>query len=154
MNYYIAQGNEQRGPFTAEQLQAGGLRADTLVWREGMAQWQPAQSVPELQPLVMVAPVSYAAPLAYTSAPPFDSSVGSKKILAGILGIVLGGFGIHKFVLGFVWPGLIVLLATVLTCGMAGILTHIIGIIEGIVYLTRTDEEFYRTYIVERRQWF
>ena len=154
MNYYIAQGNEQRGPFTVEQLRAGGLASDTLVWCEGMAHGKPRQMVPELQPLVMGAAVSYATPLAYTSPPPFDQSVSSKKIAAGILGIMLGGLGIHKFVLGFVGPGLILLLVTVLTCGFAWPLTHIIGLVEGIVYLTKSDEEFYRTYIVERRQWF
>jgi len=31
---------------------------------------------------------------------------------------------------------------------------HIIGIIEGVIYLTKTDEEFYRLYIVGRRGWF
>ena len=151
MNYYIAAGSEQRGPFTVEQLRGMGLRPDTLVWAEGMPQWQAAHLIPELQPLLtMPAP-----PISYPSPAPYDpSAAGSKKIAAGICGILLGGLGIHKFILGFVGPGLILLLSTVLTCGMAAAVTHIIGLIEGIIYLTKSDEEFYRTYIVERRQWF
>jgi hypothetical protein len=30
----------------------------------------------------------------------------------------------------------------------------IIGLIEGIIYLTKTDEEFYQTYVVEKKAWF
>jgi hypothetical protein len=47
--YYFASGNEQRGPFALAEFLALGLRADTLVWREGMSQWQPYDSLPELQ---------------------------------------------------------------------------------------------------------
>src|SRR6476661_7617750 len=44
-----------------------------------------------------------------------------KKILAGILGIVVGGFGVHKFVLGYTTEGLIMLLTTVISCGILAI---------------------------------
>lgn len=76
-----------------------------------------------------------------------------KKIVAGILGIVVGGFGIHKFILGYQREGLIMLLVTVLTCGMLGGVMQIIGIVEGIIYLTQTDENFVRTYIQGRKGW-
>src|SRR5712692_4784441 len=77
-----------------------------------------------------------------------------KKIVAGILGIVVGGLGIHKFVLGYQKEGLIMLLVSVLSCfTLAGVM-HIIGIVEGIMYLTKTDEDFVRTYIQNRRGWF
>ena len=46
---------------------------------------------------------------------------GDKKILAGILGILVGSLGIHKFVLGYTTEGLIMLLCTVLTCGILGL---------------------------------
>ncbi|MGQ0635576.1 MAG: NINE protein [Planctomycetaceae bacterium] len=78
----------------------------------------------------------------------------SKKTAAGICGILLGSLGIHKFILGFTTPGLILLLVTVLTCGIGGAATGIIGLIEGIIYLTKTDEDFYQIYIVEKKQWF
>jgi TM2 domain-containing membrane protein YozV len=75
----------------------------------------------------------------------------SKKTVAGILAILLGGFGVHKFYLGMPTPGIITLVLTVVTCGATGI----IGLIEGIIYLTKTDEEFIRLYQSENpKQWF
>ena len=46
------------------------------------------------------------------------------------------------------------LLVTVLTCGLAGVVTHIIGLIEGIIYLAKSDEEFVRIYVDGRKEWF
>jgi TM2 domain-containing membrane protein YozV len=85
---------------------------------------------------------------------PSQQDVSSKKLAAGICAILLGSLGVHKFILGFTTPGVILLLITVLTCGIGAAATSIIGLIEGIVYLTKTDEEFYQTYMVEKRQWF
>ncbi len=51
MNYFILVNDAQLGPFTIEELAARGLRQDTLVWCEGMAQWTPAWQVEELKPL-------------------------------------------------------------------------------------------------------
>ncbi len=76
-----------------------------------------------------------------------------KKIVTGILGIVVGGFGIHKFILGYQREGLIMLLVSVLSCGTLAGVMHIIGIVEGIIYLTKTDEDFVRTYIQGRKGW-
>ncbi len=78
----------------------------------------------------------------------------SKKMVAGILAILLGSLGIHKFYLGMTTPGLIMLLVTVLTCGVGGMVMHVIGIVEGILYLTKSDEDFYKTYVVEQKPWF
>uniref|UniRef100_UPI003593F9D7 TM2 domain-containing protein n=1 Tax=Pricia sp. TaxID=2268138 RepID=UPI003593F9D7 len=77
----------------------------------------------------------------------------NKKILAGILAIVLGSLGIHKFILGYQKEGIILLVATVigyvLMCVGIGFFfvmaTGLVGLIEGIIYLTKTDEEFYNT---------
>ncbi|GFD91305.1 MULTISPECIES: TM2 domain-containing protein [Tenacibaculum] len=78
----------------------------------------------------------------------------SKRVLAGILGIIIGVFGIHKFVLGYTKEGIIMLLVTVLTCGFGGFVSSIIGLIEGIIYLTKSDEEFVETYQVNKKGWF
>ena len=75
---------------------------------------------------------------------------GNKKILAGVLGIFFGHIGIHKFILGYNKEGFIQILLTIITCGIAGI----VGFIEGIIYLTKSDEDFYNTYQVEKRSWF
>lgn len=78
----------------------------------------------------------------------------SKRILVGILAIILGLLGIHKFVLGYTKEGIIMLVVTLITFGFGGWLTGLIGLIEGIIYLTKTDEEFYQTYQVNKKSWF
>lgn len=89
----------------------------------------------------------------------FDRATGdNKKVLAGILAILLGAFGIHKFILGYNKEGVIMLVVTLLigafTCGAGAGLMGIIGLIEGIMYLTKSDEEFYNTYQAGRKPWF
>lgn len=76
------------------------------------------------------------------------------KITASLLGIFLGAFGIHKFILGYQKTGIIMLCITVLTCGYGGIIIGMIGLIEGIIYLTKSDEEFVRTYVQNKKEWF
>jgi TM2 domain-containing membrane protein YozV len=77
-----------------------------------------------------------------------------KKVAAGICGILLGALGIHKFILGLTTPGIIMLVATLVTCGIAGAVMGIIGLVEGIIYLTKSDQDFYQTYAVEKKGWF
>lgn len=74
----------------------------------------------------------------------------SKRVLAGILAIVIGSIGIHKFMLGYTKEGIIQIIATIITCGFAGI----IPFIEGIIYLTKSDDDFIETYQVNHRGWF
>jgi TM2 domain-containing membrane protein YozV len=86
-----------------------------------------------------------------------ESSVkefAGKKIAAGICGILLGALGIHKFILGLTTPGVIMLLVSLLTCGVGAFVMGIIGLIEGIIYLTKSDEDFYQTYAVQKKGWF
>ena len=188
MNYFLADGNVQKGPFPVDQLISQGLKRDTLVWREGMGQWQRADSVAELavlftgyqqtqpyqQPQQQYAPPpppppqpggGFAQPQPaagfgqtpgqFAPTPRFDAAqANNQKIAAGICGILLGWLGVHKFVLGMTTPGLVMLLVSVCTCGAAWPVMHIIGIIEGIIYLTKTDEQFYQTYMVEKKGWF
>lgn len=73
-----------------------------------------------------------------------------KKLVAGLLGIFLGTFGVHKFYLGYSKEGIIQLVISVVTCGIGGV----IGLIEGIVYLTKSDQEFVDTYVNGRKPWF
>ncbi|HLP76850.1 MAG TPA: TM2 domain-containing protein [Candidatus Paceibacterota bacterium] len=80
-----------------------------------------------------------------------DKPAGAdKKIAAGICGILLGALGVHKFILGYTKEGIIQLIIGVVTCGFGGI----IGLIEGIIYLTKSDEEFVRTYVQNKKGWF
>lgn len=72
-----------------------------------------------------------------------------KKIPAGICGILLGGLGVHKFILGYTKEGIIQIVLSFL-CGIG----TIIGLIEGIIYLTKSDEDFVATYITNKKGWF
>jgi TM2 domain-containing membrane protein YozV len=86
----------------------------------------------------------------------------NKKILAGILAILFGSLGIHKFILGYNKEGGILLAVTLIgyatTCIVVGAfffwIPGLIGLIEGIIYLTKSDEDFYNTYQVGKKPWF
>jgi len=75
----------------------------------------------------------------------------NKKVLAGIMGIIFGWIGIHKFILGYTQEGIIMLVIGLVTCGTV---SSLIGLIEGIIYLTKSDEEFYNTYQANKKGWF
>ncbi len=71
------------------------------------------------------------------------------RVLIAVLAILIGWTGIHKFMLGDTKNGIIVLVSNIACC--AG---SIIGLVEGIIYLTKTDEQFYQMYVVEKKAWF
>ena len=80
-----------------------------------------------------------------------------KKMTAGILGILLGGFGVHKFYLGYNTAGIIMVAVSVvgsIALGVGPGIMALVGLIEGIIYLTKTDEEFYQTYVANQKPWF
>ncbi len=71
-----------------------------------------------------------------------------KKVPAGILAILLGSLGIHKFYLGYTEEGVIQLILGSIFIG------GLIGLIEGIIYLTKSDEDFAATYVTGKKGWF
>jgi TM2 domain-containing membrane protein YozV len=87
-----------------------------------------------------------------------ETEISNKKLAAGLLGVFLGSFGVHKFVLGYNNAGIIMLAVSigggVVTCGVASFVMGVIGLIEGIIYLTKTTEEFRELYIDAQKQWF
>ncbi|TVS05470.1 MAG: TM2 domain-containing protein [Cyanobium sp. PLM2.Bin73] len=87
-----------------------------------------------------------------------DSEISNKKLAAGLTGIFLGAFGVHKFILGYTKPAIIMLVVSlaggVVTCGVASFVMGVIGLIEGIIYLTKTNEEFETTYLDAEKPWF
>lgn len=139
------------GPVNAEQIQRwvaeNRVNAQTLVHSEGAAEWRPLAAIPELAGGLKNVPPSVAPPSIYAAR-------ASSKIPAGVCGILLGCLGIHKFILGYTGAGLVMLLVTLLTCGVGATVMYIIGLIEGIIYLSRSDEEFVRVYVEGRKEWF
>ena len=81
---------------------------------------------------------------------------GKSKVAAGLLAIFLGGLGIHKFYLGYTTQGIILLLVTILGALLlvGPLITGVISLIEGIIYLTKSDEDFYNIYVANKKEWF
>ena len=154
----VGKDGQQYGPVTAEQLRGwiaeNRANAQTLVQGESSQEWKPLGSFPEFAADLKPPPVSASAPATITPPPPAADPRASNKIPAGICGSLLGGLGVHKFILGYTGAGLVMLLITLLTCGVAYPVMHVIGLIEGIVYLCKPDEEFVRVYVDGRREWF
>jgi TM2 domain-containing membrane protein YozV len=154
----VGKDGQQYGPVTAEQLRVwiaeNRANAQTLVQADGAQDWKPLGSLPEFAADLKPPPASATSPP--TAAPPASvpNPRASNKIPAGICGILLGSLGVHKFILGYTGAGLIMLLVTVLTCGVASPVMHVIGLIEGIIYLCKPDEEFVRVYVDGRKEWF
>ena len=69
-------------------------------------------------------------PVAQPGVPP--GYVQKEKMTAGLLGILIGGFGVHSFYLGNTTKGIIQIVVTLVTCGFGAIW----GLIEGIMILT------------------
>jgi TM2 domain-containing membrane protein YozV len=137
------------GPVSAEVLrqwiQQGRVGLQTQARLEGSTEWKPLGSFPEFGAMANTPPLI---------PPPPKDERASNKIAAGVCGILLGAFGVHKFILGYTGAGLIMLLVTLLTCFLASPLMSIIGLIEGILYLSKSDAEFVRTYVEGRKEWF
>jgi TM2 domain-containing membrane protein YozV len=131
-----------------------------------MEAWTAAAKVPGLLPAGSPPPL----PDGGTPPPAADAGFGrlsrsdvqNKKLIAGICGIVVGSLGVHKFILGMTTPGVIMLVITLASAAgaflcfpiVASLAVWAIGLIEGIIYLTKSDEEFYQTYIVHQKEWF
>ena len=120
----IGADGRQYGPINVEQLRQwiteGRANAHTLVQPEGGVEWKPLASFPEFSP-----------PLASPVPPVLATPRRRSKIAAGLLGIFFGGFGVHRFYLGYVGVGIAQIIVTVATCGIG----QLWGFIEGILIL-------------------
>lgn len=102
---------------------------------ETIAVQTPQQQAPQYQ----AAQPQQQVPPMYT---PAGAPVSTKsKTTAGILAILLGGLGIHKFYLGKIGMGILY----ILFCWTY--IPAIVGLIEGIIYLTATEENFQYKYV-------
>ena len=121
-----------------------------------------AAGVPAAFQRAVLAQAQTYAPLVRWDGQPLPPDFAQKKAAAGICGILLGAFGIHKFILGYAGEGVTMLVITLVSfalslvlIGVFGVMAMaIIGFIEGIIYLTKSDQEFVATYGVNKRGWF
>jgi TM2 domain-containing membrane protein YozV len=83
-----------------------------------------------------------------------EIEISNKKMAAGLTGIFLGAFGVHKFILGYTKSAVIMLGASLLTCGVGYLIFQVIGIVEGVKYLTKSNVEFQAEYLDAKKDWF
>jgi TM2 domain-containing membrane protein YozV len=153
----IGTDGRQYGPVSADQIRQwlaqNRVNMQTMALAEGAIDWKPLSLFPEFASNINPAVPAVSAP--YPTPPLANSNPrASNKIGAGICGILLGWLGIHKFILGYTGAGIIMLLVSLLSCGILSGIVWIIGLIEGIIYLCKSDDEFVRIYVDNRREWF
>jgi len=92
---------------------------------------------------------------------PSEAQIRRRQRLVGVLAILVGPFGVHKFVLGYYRAGFIMLLAPVvaipagwLASTAVSLVMGIIGLIEGWNYLAQSPEAFKAHYIDAKKEWF
>lgn len=101
--------------------------------------------------------------------PAVQGDVAQRKLIAGLLGILLGSLGVHKFYLGLTQPGVIMLVCTlagyvlftllaIILIGFVFLLlpavVGVVGLVEGVLYLTKSDADFEREYLIGKKPWF
>ena len=80
------------------------------------------------------------------------AAYSKSKVAAALLAFFLGGFGIHKFYLGYVGAGIIHIILTFTIIGI--FVNWVILLIETIIYLTKSAADFHQTYVVGKRNFF
>lgn len=138
--WYIVYNGQQVGPMSKEQLVNYGLNPQSKVWREGMAEWVDAYTVPELMGIM---PAGASVAQSSSSTKPVYTGSGKSNIVAGIFAIVLGSLGLQYFYCGKIGGGIVFLLLYWCTCGIWGILS----LVQGIMMLTMSQEDFDRKYV-------
>jgi TM2 domain-containing membrane protein YozV len=166
--HYTRDGVQQQTPIEQRELvslvAAGDVRPDDLVWCETMPDWAAvshvqafaAYAVPTPQAAEVVWFPQESASRRGTAAignesPIYRQFVG-KKTAAGVCALLLGVLGIHKFMLGLTTGGLTMLILCFLIIPIP--ILSVIALAEAVIYLSKTDEQFFRDYAVDKKQWF
>ena len=147
-SYGWQQGYGQQG--YGQQAYAGQSQQAQPYWRGENQQPASAQQ-PYYQP-------SYSSEQQYRQ-PSYSVPVATKDhVAAALLAIFLGALGVHKFYLGYNEAGFIMLAVTVvgslLTFGIACAVMTVVALIEGVIYLVKSQTEFDRVYVYGRKEWF
>ena len=149
--WYAIKDGVQIGPFEEHQLPNVGITPSTMVWCQGMSDWAPAASVPELSSLFVSStppppPHDEQGSQHQTNVPPYRQPYAPEqksKIAAGLFAIFLGWLGLQYFYLGKIGAGFVTILLCIVTCG----LWNIVLFIQGIIMLTLDDYQFQRKYV-------
>jgi TM2 domain-containing membrane protein YozV len=137
--YLKTDDGEDYGPVSRGELDQwaaeGRLNADCQVLQEGAEQWQWISDLyPELDPNAGEA----AGDVAVGGGAGEEEVSDKKKLIAGLLGLLLGAWGVHRFYLGYTHLGIIQIVVTVFTCGMGGLW----GVVEGIlIFVGKIDRD-------------
>lgn len=134
MGYFINLNGSSIGPMNAEQMLAYNIGEQTPVSKDGV-NWTPLYTYPELMEMIYRR--------GRTDNQIHHDDVSQKKLISGILAILVGTFGVHYFVLGKVSGGIYCILLSLVTCGLWGIIT----LIQGILMLCMSDGEFEQKYM-------
>ncbi|MBO5443758.1 MAG: NINE protein [Muribaculaceae bacterium] len=134
MEYYINLNGSSIGPMNHEQMLAYNVNEQTPVSRDGI-NWAPLYTYPELMDMIYRR--------GRTDSQIRHEDVSQKKLICGILAILVGTLGVHYFVLGKVSGGIYCILLSLVTCGLWGIVT----LIQGILMLCMSDQDFEQKYM-------
>ena len=87
-----------------------------------------------------------------------NPSHATKQILAGYSGIIFGALGIHKFILGYSLEGVVMVTISVaglfFAYGLPCVVMQFVGLVEGMIYLNKSHDEFVDTYFIHKQGWF
>ena len=108
-----------------------GEKIATQQAAQQFQQAQPQQAAPQPQVIIQQAAPQQVYMTGINPSWPVKS-----KVVAGVLAILLGGIGVHKFYMGKIGSGILYL------CFCWTGIPSILGLIEGIIYLCSNDENF------------
>lgn len=87
-----------------------------------------------------------------------NSNYAAKQLLAGYGAIIFGSLGIHKFILGYTAEGILTIIISILggyfSYGFTLLIMQVVGLVEGIIYLNKSHEEFIDNYFTNKQGWF
>ena len=87
-----------------------------------------------------------------------NSNYATKQLLAGYGAIIFGGLGIHKFILGYTAEGILTIIISIVggyfSYGFTLLIMQVVVLLEGIIYLNKSHEEFIENYFINKQGWF
>jgi TM2 domain-containing membrane protein YozV len=153
-NWYLLRNGVANGPYPEEQvrdwIRSGQLAPDEKLNREGDPNWLSVDMIPEFatdKAAPAAGSVPFVPPTAGYGATTPGVAAPKDRMVAGILALLLGWLGIHHFYLGNTTTGIIYLAISLCSGTTIG---WVLGIVDGIIYLTKPDDQFQRNY----KNWF